>query len=347
MDTVANIPMQHIGPVHIISDHFETKVHVPLVTYEAPLWPSTERGARVSVVCGGIRATLIDNRMTRSVVFKGPNAHYLHQIKHYLEKNYATFQKVAKKNSRFAQLIDHHTQVIGRLLYLRLEFETGDAAGHNMATQGADNVIHWLLETFSELTYGAISANICTDKKVSAINGLLGRGKYVIAELVIDRKTCARYLKTTPEKMVELNIQKNLIGSIAAGSLRSANAHYANLLLAIYLATGQDAANIVEGSQGITHCDIQDDQLYFSVTLPNIIVGTVGNGKNLPFVKNNLAMLGCQPTKTHGQSAQRLAIIVAATVLCGELSCLAAQTNPGELISSHLRIERGKGERCA
>ena len=174
------------------------------------------------------------------------------------------------------------------------------------------------------------------------MNGILGRGKYTGAEVLIPRKLVARYLHTTPEKIAELNLRKNWMGTSLAGGLRSANAHFANMLLAFYLATGQDAANIVEGSQGFVLAEARGDAgLYFSVTLPNLVVGTVGNGKGLPFVEENLRELGCLEPREPGQNARRLALICAATVLCGELSLLAAQTNPGELMAAHLRLERG------
>jgi hydroxymethylglutaryl-CoA reductase (NADPH) len=173
------------------------------------------------------------------------------------------------------------------------------------------------------------------------VNGILGRGKYVIAEINIPRDICEKNLRTTPEKIVQLNIEKNLIGGIIAGSLRSANAHFANMLLAFYLATGQDAANIIEGSQGFVHCEVRGDVLYFSVTLPNLIMGSIGNGKSIPNIEDTLNKLGClnhdvQP----GDNARRLAILCAAVVLCGELSLMAAQTNPKELMRSHLLMER-------
>ena len=139
---------------------------------------------------------------------------------------------------------------------------------------------------------------------------------------------------------MDLNIKKNLIGSILAGGLRSANAHFANMLFASYLAFGQDVANIVEGSQGLVHAEVRNNDLYFSITLPNLIVGTVGNGKNLDFVQYNLEQVGCLEKRPTGVNARRLAIIIAATVLCGELSLLAAQTIPGELMRSHLTLER-------
>ncbi|MCJ8298778.1 MAG: hypothetical protein MJK13_07580, partial [Pseudomonadales bacterium] len=183
-------------------------------------------------------------------------------------------------------------------------------------------------------------ANYCSDKKATAVNGILGRGKNVVSEIIISRELCRRRLKTTPEKVVDLNIKKNLIGTMIAGGLRSANAHYANMLLAFYLATGQDAANIIEGSQGVVHAEVRGDDLYFSCTIPNLIVGSVGNGKGLEFVEDNLRKLGCKEERPAGDNARRLAAICAATVLCGELSLLAAQTNPGELMQAHIELER-------
>ena len=132
------------------------------------------------------------------------------------------------------------------------------------------------------------------------------------------------------------------LGSAAAGSLRSANAHFANMLLAFYLATGQDAANIVEGSQGFTYAAEGDDgALRFSVTLPHLVCGSVGHGKDLAFVAQNLQTLGCREDRAPGENARRLAAIAAAAVLCGELSLLAALANPGELVRTHMAIERG------
>jgi hydroxymethylglutaryl-CoA reductase (NADPH) len=210
-----------------------------------------------------------------------------------------------------------------------------------MVTQSTERLQEWMLQTWTELEYVTISANYCTDKKVSAVNSIEGRGKSVVAECTLPEKLVARYLKTTPQRFIELHIKKNLLGSILAGSLMSANAHAANMLLAFYLATGQDAANIVEGSQAIDHAEVlADGSLYFSVTMPNLIVGTVGNGKGLDFVANNLALMGCSPNDDSGSSARRLAMICAATVLCGELSLLAAQTNPGELMQAHRKFER-------
>lgn len=340
IEQIATIPMRVVGPVKIISDEVDQDMPIPLATFEAPLWPSTHRGARVCTKAGGIRATIIDERMTRSILVEADSAHLLYNAFMDIKRSKAMLQEIIKTTSRYAQLIEINGEIIGSLLYLRCEFLTGDAAGHNMTTLAAQQILDWVLKRYPALRYVSISGNFCSDKKNSAVNGILGRGKNVVAEVIIPKVLCARFLNTTPSKIAELNIKKNLLGTIAAGSLRSANAHFANMLLGFYLATGQDAANIIEGSQGFVHAEVRNEDLYFSVTLPNLIVGTVGNGKNLAFVQDNLQLLGCVEKRKPGYNARRLAIIAAASVLCGELSLLAAQTNQGELMRSHIKLER-------
>jgi len=332
--------MRMIGPVKITGPILQEDVSVPLATFETPLWPSVNRGALVSKLSGGIKSVVVEESMTRSVVVEGVDAEYVSHVAATLKDYKDELKAVVTTTSHFARLEDWHVQIVGNLLYIRFSMSTGDASGHNMTTKAADALLDWILKHFPKLCYVSISGNYCTDKKASAVNGILGRGKYVVCEMTVSRDICERTLRTTPEKMVNLHIKKNLIGTMLAGAIRSANAHFANMLLALYLATGQDAANIIEGSQGMVHAEVRNQDLYFSVTLPNVIVGTVGNGKHLPFVKENLAGLGCLEPRTPGQNSRRLAAIVGATVLCGELSLLAAQTNPGELMESHLRLER-------
>jgi len=344
-DSTAPVPLRWIGPVKISGETVGRDepelVEVPLATYETTLWPSVKRGAALSKLAErGIVATVVDERMTRSVLFEASDASVALAAVRAFDAQRAELAAVVAGSSRFAKLIDLHTQIVGDLLFVRFEFSTGDASGHNMATLASDRLMDHILATVPGLRYGSISANYCTDKKASAVNGILGRGKNVVTELLIPQEHVERRLRTTAKQIETLNIRKNLIGTLLAGGIRSANAHYANMLLGFYLATGQDAANIVEGSQGITHVEDRDGDLYFSCTLPNVIVGTVGNGKGLGFVEENLARLGCREEREPGENARRLAVLAAATVLCGELSLMAAQTNPGELMSAHLKFER-------
>ncbi|MDR6981042.1 hydroxymethylglutaryl-CoA reductase (NADPH) [Streptomyces sp. 3330] len=338
---IAGVPMQWVGPVRISGNVATTETQVPLATYESPLWPSVGRGAKVSMLAEqGIVATLVDERMTRSVLVEATDAQTAYTAARTIEARIDELRTVVRGCSRFAELIGIRHEINANLLFIRFEFSTGDASGHNMATLASDALLGHLLETVPGISYGSISGNYCTDKKATAVNGILGRGKNVVTELLVPRAVVEDVLHTTAAKIAELNLRKNLLGTLLAGGIRSANAHFANMLLGFYLATGQDAANIVEGSQGVVMAEDRDGDLYFACTLPNLIVGTVGNGKGLAFVETNLTRLGCRADRAPGENARRLAVIAAATVLCGELSLLAAQTNPGELMRAHVQLER-------
>jgi hydroxymethylglutaryl-CoA reductase (NADPH) len=336
------IPLRLVGPllIHTKLGSFETKV--PLATFETPLWHSVARGAKVTTLAGGISTVILRDLMSRSIAVEASTTKRAAEVAEYLQSHQSALFKIAEGTSRFLRCKEIHIRVVGSCLFLRLSASCGDASGHNMITKASEALLQWICEQFPDLSYLSISGNFCTDKKVSSVNSILGRGKDVCAEVLIPQELCHTLLKATPEAIVHLNTKKNLLGSIINGGVASANAHFANMLLAIYLATGQDAANIVEGSQGITYAEVRGKDLYFTVSLPNIIVGTVGNGKHHPWILSSLEQLGCLPDDVPGQSSQRLAQIVAATVLCGELSLLAAQTNPGELVRTHLVIERGR-----
>jgi hydroxymethylglutaryl-CoA reductase (NADPH) len=336
------VPTRWIGPIRLSGGEVNGQVEVPLATFESPLWPSVGRGARISRLVPderGIRAEVLGDCMTRSVILRTDDVTTAANVARRIRTNFHELELVVSDSSRFARLDEIHTEVVGPLLFVRFQFTTGDASGHNMTTLASDRLIEHLLMRYP-LTYGSISGNMCVDKKNSSINGILGRGKSVTADIIIPADIVSQQLRTTAAHIARLNQEKNYIGSILAGGVRTANAHYANMLLAFYLATGQDAANIVEGSQGVTYAEDRDGALYFSCSLPNLIVGTQGNGKDLPQVREALDRLGCGAGQETGTTSRRLAVICAATVLCGELSLLAAQTNPGELMQSHLALER-------
>ena len=340
---ITPIPTRWVGPMTFAQVTTLGKkqtiqpVEVPLATLETTLFFSVQRGSRVIKKSGGVHSTLISDTMTRSFTLQTTHANEAELIARFVKTNHKILQDdVVSKLSRFAQLQTIDVYQVANLLYLRIAIFSDNASGHNMVTLVADGVGDYLLKKFPFATYVSVSGNMCVDKKVSVINAIKGRGKHIIAEIVIPNAVVESELKTTPEKMVDLNIKKNLLGSIMAGSVHSGNAHYANMLLAIYLATGQDAANIVEGSQGITFAEVKNGDLYFSVTIPNIIIGTVGNGKNEAPFQERLEKMGCL-----GEGgSQTLAHLVGATVLAGELSLMAALTNPHELMRAHTSIER-------
>lgn len=335
------VPLQYVGPIAIHGEESTYEVDVPLATFESPLWPSVARGARVTKHAGGIATVITHDGMSRSVVFDALSARRACEIADFLKKMQPTLFSVADSTSRYLHCTDLYLRIIGSCVYVRICGTTGDAAGHNMITKGADAVLQWICAQFPDVRHISVSGNLCTDKKVSSVNAMLGRGKSVVADVTIPRSLCLKFLKTTPEAVAELNVKKNLLGSIISGAVQSANAHIANILLATYLATGQDAANIVEGSQAISFAEVRGSDLYFSVSLPSIIVGTVGSGKDLSAPHEALERIGCLASSAPGRNSRRLAEIIAATVLCGELNLLAAQTKPGELVRSHMSLERG------
>ncbi|NRA73608.1 MAG: hydroxymethylglutaryl-CoA reductase [Rickettsiales bacterium] len=335
------IPTKIVKSIKVKGVYAEGDFSVPVATYETTLWPSIQRGANVTSDAGGINVSVLKDIMTRSVLLEADRVSTPASIETSLKEAIIDMQEVTKSTSAFCRLEKFDTKILGNLIFLRFTFNTGEASGHNMTTKASDSLIQWILKKHDGLRYISISGNYCVDKKNSAVNSIMGRGKYVVADVEINRDLCKKYLRSTPEKIVDINIKKNLLGSIVSGSVCSANAHFANILLGIYLSTGQDAANIVEGSQGVTHAEVKNGNLYFSVTLPNIIIGTVGNGKDLSFVKNNLEIMGCAEIANNSTTSRKLASIIAAAVLCGELSLLAAQTNQGELTKSHMYYERG------
>lgn len=332
------IPTKIVGPLKIDYNGIVELCSIPLATFETPLWHSTKRGALVSQETSGIRVDVIADVMTRSIIVEASDLRNALLCKSWIDDNQQSIRAVVEKTSNFAKLNNVFVENVGRLLYIRLGFETGNASGHNMVTKAADAVVEFIISNCKNIKYVSVSGNYCVDKKASAINGILGRGKLVSAEIIVPRESCEKILKTSPEKIVNLNNKKNLVGSILSGGIRTANSHYSNIVLAAYLATGQDAANVVEASQGITFADMSNDDLYFSVNLPNIIVGVVGNGKALPFAAKNLELMKCYPTDP--SSSKRLAALIASAVLCSELSLLAALCLPGELMRAHIKLER-------
>lgn len=339
------VPTKIIGPFKI-SGKFcseDEEINVPLSTFESPLWYSISRGARLSRQSFGINVRIFDDLMTRSILFSSNDLDFAEKfVNEVLDIEFDNIKTIAESTSAHLKFKSVTHRVVGRNIYVRIAINSENASGHNMVTIAAQKIADYLCDKYQKLKYISVSGNYCTDKKVSSVNGILGRGKYVVAEMMVEREICRKILHTEIEKIHDINLRKNLLGSIIAGSVNSANAHFANMLLAIFLAFGQDAANIVEGSQGIVTTEIIDDFLCFSVTIPNLIVGTVGNGKTLDFALQNFKAIGCYDENFVPQkfASLRFAEIIAAVVLCGEISLLASLTVPGNLVKSHISIER-------
>uniref|UniRef100_K7G1G9 3-hydroxy-3-methylglutaryl coenzyme A reductase n=1 Tax=Pelodiscus sinensis TaxID=13735 RepID=K7G1G9_PELSI len=338
------IPVGVAGPLFLDSKEFQ----VPMATTEGCLVASTNRGCRAICLGGGANSRILADGMTRGPVVRLPSACRSAEVKAWLEnsKGFKIIKDAFDSTSRFARLQKLLISLAGRNLYIRFQSETGDAMGMNMISKGTEKALARLQEEFPDLQVLAISGNYCTDKKPAAINWIEGRGKSVVCEAVIPAKVVREVLKTTTEAMVEVNINKNLVGSAMAGSIGGYNAHAANIVTAIYIACGQDAAQNVGSSNCITLMESTgptNEDLYISCTMPSIEIGTVGGGTNLLPQQACLQMLGVQGASQDnpGENARQLAKIVCATVMAGELSLMAALA-AGHLVKSHMIHNRSK-----
>uniref|UniRef100_A0A8C0A992 3-hydroxy-3-methylglutaryl-coenzyme A reductase n=1 Tax=Bos mutus grunniens TaxID=30521 RepID=A0A8C0A992_BOSMU len=305
------------------------------------------RDYNYSLLGGGASSRVLADGMTRGPVVRFPRACDSAEVKAWLEtpEGFTVIKEAFDSTSRFARLQKLHMSVAGRNLYIRFQSRSGDAMGMNMISKGTEKALSKLQEYFPEMQILAVSGNYCTDKKPAAINWIEGRGKSVVCEAVIPAKVVREVLKTTTEAMIEVNINKNLVGSAMAGSI-GYNAHAANIVTAIYIACGQDAAQNVGSSNCITLMEASgptNEDLYISCTMPSIEIGTVGGGTNLLPQQACLQMLGVQGAcrDNPGENARQLARIVCGTVMAGELSLMAALA-AGHLVRSHMIHNRSK-----
>lgn len=327
------IPLGYAGPVTVHGDYAEGEFLVPLATTEGALVASISRGMSVINAGGGARTMVCADAMTRAPVLRVDGIEHARKVMEWIDSNMPAIQDAVSGTTRHGRLVRIDKYPNGRSLFLRFAFETGDAMGMNMATIASEAVCR-LIEEETGAVMVSVSGNMCSDKKPAAINMINGRGKTVVAEARIPRDVVEKRLHTTSAAIEETNYRKNLIGSSLAGTL-GANAHAANMVAALYIATGQDPAQVVGGSMSVTSCEDVDGDLYISVRMPAVEVGTVGGGTRLPCQQEALGMIGCLG---EGKS-RKLAEIVAVTVLAGELSTLAAQA-AGQLGSAHAALGR-------
>jgi len=333
------IPVGVAGPIAVRGQHAEGDFYVPLATTEGALIASINRGCAAIRAAGGALVHVEDVGITRAPVFRTSGLEQTRALLDWVEANEEQMRAVAEGTSRYLRLLDVRTFAIGTTVFLRFRFSSGDAMGMNMATIACDRVVHELVEPATGVACIALSGNYCVDKKPSAVNFQHGRGKRLQAEVVLDADVLQK-LKTTAAQLVQVQYRKNLLGSIAAGSI-GYNAHFANVLAAFFLATGQDPAHVAEASMGVTTIEPHgEDGVIASVFLPDAPVAAVGGGTGLATQREALAILGVVPDPERpGAAALRLAEILAATVLAGEISLMAAFTSR-DLAGAHERLGR-------
>ncbi|TXT13281.1 hypothetical protein VHUM_00648 [Vanrija humicola] len=335
------IPVGVAGPLNIDGQ----LLHIPMATTEGTLVASASRGCKALNAGGGVSTVLTQDAMTRGPAIDFPSVKMAADAKVWIdsEDGFQTLSAAFNSTSRFARLQHFKTALAGRTLYVRFATSTGDAMGMNMISKGTEKALEVLQHRYPEMDVLALSGNYCTDKKPAAINWIEGRGKSVVAEGIVPGHIVKTVLKTTVKELCNLNMKKNLIGSAMAGSIGGFNAHSANILTAIYLACGQDPAQNVESSMCMTLMEPINDgeDLLITCSMPSIEVGTVGGGTILSPQRAMLEMLGiagAHPTSP-GANSQRLARIIVAAVMAGELSLMSALA-AGHLIQAHMKHNR-------
>lgn len=334
---MTQVPTGIIGPLRVNGVEAKGDFYVPLATTEGALVASYNRGASVVSRAGGVASICLTESVQRSPCFRFETFGQAGLFLIWVMSNIASFHDIVRTVSSHARLEDVRPNVDGNQITLLFEYTTGDASGQNMVTLCTDAICRHIVERspVKPLTW-FVEGNLSGDKKATAISFISVRGKKVTAEAIIPRALVEEALHTTPEGMMEY-WKTSIANGVQSGSI-GVNGHFANGLAAIFLACGQDVACVSEASVGITRFDITSrNDLYICVTLPNLIVGTVGGGTGLPTQQECLGLMGC----TGNGTARKFAEICAATVLCGELSIVAAIV-AGDFAKAHAIYGRKK-----
>ncbi|MFC7026390.1 hydroxymethylglutaryl-CoA reductase (NADPH) [Halomicroarcula sp. GCM10025324] len=334
----AQIPMGVVGPLPVDGGAASGDHHLPLATTEGALVASVNRGVSTIRNAGGATARVLKSGMTRAPVFRVEDVAAAGEVSAWVREHVDDLAEAAESTTNHGELQDVTPYVVGDNVFLRFSYDTKDAMGMNMATIATEAACD-VVEAETPASLVALSGNLCSDKKPAAINAVEGRGRTVAADVLIPHEQVEERLDTTTAAIAEANTRKNLVGSAKAGAL-GFNAHAANVVAAAFLALGQDAAQVVEGSNTITTVDAREEGLYASVTLASLEVGTVGGGTGLPTQSEALDVLGyAGGGDPPGSNADAVAEVIAAGVLAGELSLLAALSSR-HLSSAHAELGR-------
>lgn len=330
------VPVGLAGPLRVNGVHALGDFYVPLATTEAALVASYSRGAQLVTEAGGCAALVVNEGVSRAPGFAFDTLVEAAVFVGWAAGCIEEFRAATQQTTRYGSLVDMQLTLEGNHVYLLLEFHTGDASGQNMVTIATQAICEYIRQhTPVQPRYWFVEANMSGDKKATTHSFMSVRGRKVTAEAVLPRDLVERRLHTSPASLVDY-CQMSSLGGVLSGSI-GVQGHYANGLAALFIACGQDAASVAEAAVGITRFETRDDgQLYASVTLPNLIVGTVGGGTGLPTQKACLDILGLAGPG----HALAFAEVAAALALAGELSIVGALA-AGHFTRAHQHLARG------
>jgi hydroxymethylglutaryl-CoA reductase (NADPH) len=333
---VAQVPLGFAGPLTIHGEHAEGEFIVPLATSEGTLVASYNRGMKVLNLSGGAHCTVLEDRMQRAPVFIFDRARDAREFKHWVDRHFADIRAVAEDTSSVARLLEIDSFLANHFCFMRFNFSTGDAAGQNMVGRATLAACDWILENTKTVRKFYLESNLAGDKKGTQLNIMRTRGKRVVAEATIKREVLLEEMRADTESLFfHYNVAN--IGAFLSGSNNN-GCHSPNALTAMFIATGQDVANVAESSAGVVYAELTPEKdLHLSLTIPSLIVATHGGGTALPTQREALEVLGC----TGPGKVNKFAEIVVGVALAGEVS-LAASISALEWVSSHERFGRNR-----
>lgn len=325
----AQVPLGIAGPLKINGEHATGEFLIPMATSEGTLVASYNRGMKLLNLNGGVTATVVGDAMQRAPVFIFDNARQARDFVIWMDLQFDSIKKEADASDPHVSLsyIDHILS--NKFAYLRFNFTTGDAAGQNMVGRATFIACSWILVRYQGIRNFFLESNLATDKKSSQINIMRTRGKRVTAEATIKKHDLLRVMRVEP-KQIDFHGRVSAVGSFLAGTTNT-GLHSANGIAAMFIATGQDVANVSESSAAILYSEVdQNGDLYLSLTIPALIVATCGGGTGLSTQRECLQMLDCYGTN----KVRKFAEIVASVVLAGEIS-LACAISSLDWVPSH------------
>ncbi|MDG2272348.1 MAG: hydroxymethylglutaryl-CoA reductase [Halioglobus sp.] len=339
---VAQIPIGLAGPLLVNGEHAKGEFYVPMATVEGTMLASYNRGMRVIRESGGVITTVSGEAMQRAPVFVFPSAREARDFGLWLDEHFDIIKAKAESTTSVGKLNEIEHYHAHNMVFSRFDYSTGDAAGQNMTSKATFVACEWINKEFKALSHYMLSGNFDTEKKTSSVNMLKGRGRRVTAEITVPADVMKSNLRISPQQM-HYGQGISTLSAFLTNSSSNAS-HPANGLAALYLATGQDVANIGESNQCSTYNKVtRDGDYYFSITLPALIVATYGGGTGLPTQRECLQIMDCfGPGK-----ALKLCEIAAGLVLAGELSLGAAtkidkETRTNEWVDAHEKLGRNR-----
>jgi len=312
---VAQVPIGLAGPLLVDGEHAQGEFYVPMATAEGTLVASYNRGMKLLREAGGVRTTILDDRMQRAPAFVFDSAREARDFGRWLGEHFDEIKRAAESTTSSGVLLDVEQYSASRILFTRFNFTTGDAGGQNLTGKATAAACAWITSNYDGIVNFFLESNFATDKKSSQVNMLHTRGKRVVAEATLSSELIERHMHASSDKLFRAR-QVSQLGGMMSG-VNNNGAHSANGITAVFIATGQDAANVAESSAAYVFAELlPGGDYYYSITIPSLIVATYGGGTGLATQRESLELLGC-----YGKGkVRKLAEIVAATVLCGELS---------------------------